>query len=312
MLAAISVDLDEVALYRKIHGLPSVDASPLVFRKAVPRALDLAERLGIPLTFFVVSSDLEDPTSATLMRTAISIGHTVESHSATHPYDLIRLGPEAIQREVSGSFDAIEKILGARPQGFRAPGYSLSDEVLDAVEATQAKFDASAFPCPAYYLAKLAVMGAMVPLGRRSSSIVSSPVQLLAPTEPYRPGKSWWRKGARRLVEIPMRVTSGMRLPVIGTTLLYGGETGGPRLIEKCGKPKHFSLELHGIDFLEPDDGVADLAKRQIEITRPLAQRIKILTACVRRLNQQGYRFVSLREMAAEVAQSQDPRASAS
>ncbi len=302
MLAAISVDLDEVALYRKIHGLPSLDASPLVFRKAIPRALDLAERLGIPLTFFAVSKDLEDATSATILRTAISIGHTVESHSATHPYDLVRLGGEGMQREVQGSFDAIEKFLGTRPQGFRAPGYSLSDEVLDALEATQAKFDASAFPCPAYYLGKLAVMGAMLPLGRKSASIVSSPVQLLAPTEPYRPGKSWWRKGSRKLVEIPMRVTSGARLPVIGTTLLYGGEKGGPHLIEKCGKPKHFSLELHGIDFLEPDDGIADLSRHQIEITRPLAQRVKILTNCVEKLKGQGYRFVSLREMAGEIA----------
>ena len=303
MLAAISIDLDEVALYRNIHGLPSPsgEASPLVFRKAVPRALDWAERNGIPLTFFAVSRDLEDATSATLLRTAISIGHTVESHSATHPYDLIRLGQAGIQREVRGSFDSIEKILGVRPQGFRAPGYSLSDEVLDALEATHATFDASAFPCPAYYLGKLAVMGAMLPLGRKSSSIVASPVQLLAPTEPYRPGKSWWRKGSRSLVEIPMRVTSGVRLPVIGTTLLYGGERGGPRLIEKCDKPKHFSLELHGIDFLEPDDWIADLARRQIEITRPLAQRMKILTSSAQKLARQGYRFVSLREMAADV-----------
>lgn len=301
MLAAVSVDLDEVALYRNIHGLPSVDASPLVFRKAIPRALDWAEKNGVPLTFFAVGKDLEDATSATLLRTAISIGHTVESHSATHPYDLIRLGAEGILREVKGSFDSIEKILGARPQGFRAPGYSLSDEVLDALEATQAKFDASAFPCPAYYLGKLAVMGAMLPLGRRSASIVASPVQLFAPTEPYRPGKSWWRKGSRPLVEIPMRVTSGLRLPVIGTTLLYGGEKGGPRLIEKCDRPKHFSLELHGIDFLEPDDGIADLARKQIEITRPLAQRMKILTNCAQKLAQQGYRFVSVREMAADV-----------
>jgi len=304
LLAAISVDLDEVALYRKIHGLPAPqgEGGPLVYRAALPRAFKLAERLGIPLTFFAVSRDLVDPTSASALRTAISLGHTVESHSASHPYDLIRLGTERIRAEIRESFDDIERAVGARPVGFRAPGYSLSDGVLDALEEAGAGFDASAFPCPAYYLAKLAVLGAMFERGRHSASIVASPVQLFAPTEPYRPGKSWWRKGDRRLIEIPMRVTRGVRLPVIGTTLLYAGERGGPRLIDACGLPSSFSLELHGVDFLEPDDGVADLAKHQIELTRPLAQRLRILEACVLRLKKKGYKLVSLRDLAASVA----------
>ena len=140
-----------------------------------------------------------------------------------------------------------------------------------------------------------------------STVALLSAVSLAAPTAPKAKAKRTntadvFGRLAEGKLEIPMRVTSGARLPVIGTTLLYGGEKGGPHLIEKCGKPKHFSLELHGIDFLEPDDGIADLARHQLEITRPLAQRVKILTNCVEKLKGQGYRFVSLREMAGEIA----------
>jgi len=273
-------------------------AARAVYELAVPRALALAQRLEIPLTFFAVSDDLQDHASCAALRLAIAEGHTVESHSASHPYDLAKLDPERLRREVTGSFNAIEGALGQRPRGFRAPGYALSDEVLDALEDAGAIFDASSFPCPAYYFAKLAALGAITQSGRRSASVIGPPRGVLAPTEPYLPGHPWWRAGGRSILEIPMRVTRGLRLPVIGTSVGLAGPRGARMLVRACGRPATFSLELHGLDFLDRDDGLHDLVGHQPELRRTREDRLAALESALTELRALGYGFLSMRELA--------------
>ncbi|MFO0616394.1 MAG: polysaccharide deacetylase family protein [Polyangiaceae bacterium] len=112
----------------------------------------------------------------------------VESHSMTHAYDLVQLGRERIRREVLDGFDAIERHVKRRPTSFRAPGYTLSDKVLDAVEEA----GASVRLVGVYEHALLAgesgrarLDGAPRQAGARS--ILGSP-RALAPTEPTDPG----------------------------------------------------------------------------------------------------------------------------
>ncbi|MCA9614879.1 MAG: polysaccharide deacetylase, partial [Myxococcales bacterium] len=61
-LAALSVDLDEIGCYAAIHGLPppSGDAARAIYRRAVPRFERLFDALGVPATFFVIGTDVDD------------------------------------------------------------------------------------------------------------------------------------------------------------------------------------------------------------------------------------------------------------
>lgn len=290
---AVSVDLDELRHYRAIHGL-STGQDGAVFRLAIPRALAWAHRNHLPLTFFVVTSDLASAANKDILRTALREGHAVESHSSSHPYDLVRRPPDEIRREVGGSFDAIEETLGVRPRGFRAPGYTLSNEVLDAVEEAGGLYDASSLPSPSYYFAKLAALGAIAQAGRRSSSIVGPVRGTLGPTQPYRPQhRAWWKRGQRPLLEIPMFVTRGPRLPIIGTSLGLAGRHAA-RLV-RAGLPAQcVSLELHGIDFLDVSDGVQDLKGHQPELAKPLAVREQAYDAAIGALRDAGHVFVTL------------------
>lgn len=302
--AAISIDLDEIHHYRLLHGLPASSvAAHAAFEVAIPRARAWARRHGVRLTLFAVGADLSRAENAAALVEAAGEGHAVESHSLTHPYDLVRLGRDAIRREVIESFDAIERAVGARPKGFRAPGYTLSDDVLDALEEAGAAFDTSAFPSTPYYLAKAAVLGWMRLSGKESASILSSPRVLFAPTEPYRPGRTWSRpRGDRGLVEIPIRVTRRLRVPVIGTTIALAGESGARALVRGCGAPDVFNLELHAIDFLGAEDGLEDLRAKQTELRVPLARRMAALDAAVEALAAQGYAFATLAAVADTLA----------
>jgi hypothetical protein len=297
----VSVDLDAVHHYRRIHGLPARrEGAHVVHEIAVARALRFAAEHGAPLTFFAVAEDLERASSARVLADAARAGHAVESHSSTHPYDLVRLG-DRIAREVGESFDVIERAVGRRPRGFRAPGYTVSDAVLDALEREGALFDSSVFPSWPYYALKAAALGALALRGRHSASILGDPRVLLAPTEPYRPGDRWYERGSRSLVEIPIRVTRVVRAPVFGGSISLSGPSGARLLVRACGAPACFNLELHALDFLDAADGLADLAPHQPELRIPLARRRASLDAAMRELARARYRFATLEQAAIDL-----------
>ena len=304
-LCSISVDLDETPNYFQIHDLPPPDpASPAanaVYDAAIPRLVRFAEAHDLPLTLFAIGQDLARPANARGLRALCERGHAVENHSFSHRYDLTLLPPKTIEREIEDGALAIEKATGTRPAGFRAPGYTLSDAVLDALETIGTRFDSSVFPCPPYYSAKALVMGAMRVTGRKSRSILDSPRVLLAPSRPYRPGRSWHRRGNRPLIELPIQVTPILRLPVIGTSVGLAGPSVARLLAKACSRQSFVNLELHGMDVLEPTDGLSALEPRQPELRTSLDRRLRALSAFVDTLRAAGFSFVRLSEAAEEL-----------
>lgn len=302
-LCSVSVDIDEVHHYFAIHGLPVPQgAAALAYDVALPRLGAWAEARGIPLTFFAVGEDLGRAESAATLAALAKRGHAVESHSLSHRYDLTRLPREEITREVEEGARAIERVTGRRPAGFRAPGYTVSDALFDALDDAGVAFDSSVFPCPPYYLAKAAAMARMRLMGRVSRSILDTPRVLAAPRRPYRPGRRWHQRGARRFVELPIQITPGLRLPFIGGAVTMAGERGARWLASAVAREPFVNLELHAMDFLDVTDGLGDLAPHQPELRVPLPRRTAALDAALDVLSREGFAFVTLEEAARAVA----------
>ncbi len=301
-LCAVSVDLDEIPNYYAIHGLgePSVPGASAVYDHAVDRLARLARTLRIPLTFFAVGSDLRTVANADKLRAASELGHEIANHSLDHLYDLTRRSVAEMTRQVQEASRLIHEAVGKRPTGFRAPGYVMTDELAAVLRASEIAYDSSVFPCPAYYAAKASAMALMVARGRTSRSIVDHPRVLAAPVRPYRMGTRFHLRG-RSLVELPVQVTRWLRLPFIGTTLTLAG----PRLARALtrtvvGEPV-ICLELHGIDVLDSDDGLADLAPYQPDVRRRVADKLETLEEVFGVLRGAGYAFVRSDEAAAQV-----------
>jgi hypothetical protein len=300
-LCAVSVDLDELPNYFNIHGLPvEPGVAHLVYDVGLARLGDFASALRVPMSLFAIGEDLARPASASALRALHAAGHAIENHSLSHRYDLSRLGPRTIADEIEGGARAIANAVGERPEGFRAPGYTVSDALFDALEDARIVFDSSVFPCPPYYAAKIAVLASMRVLGKKSASIADTPRVLIAPTSPYRPGRPWWRRGARSFVEQPIQVTPRARLPFIGTSVALAGPTIARMLGRSLARETFVTLELHGIDFLAREDGLETLARRQRELQTPLSARLDALTAAIETLRNAGFSFVLHREAARE------------
>jgi hypothetical protein len=303
----VSVDLDEIGHYHAIHGLaaPGARVARLVYEVALGRIGEVAERRGLPVTLFAIGRDLAGGGAAAI-RGMSERGHSVENHSLSHRYDLTRLGRDEMVAEVRGGADAIERVTGRRPVGFRAPGYTVGDALFDVLEDCGVAFDSSVFPCPSYWAAKALVLASMRARGKSSASVLDTPRVMFAPSRPYRPGASWHERGSRAFLELPIQVTPWARLPFIGTSIMLAGIRGARLLARMLAHEPFVNLELHGIDFLDATDGLTDLTPHQPELRRPLTTRLAALEAALDELHQAGFQFIPLHQAATQTAATLD------
>jgi peptidoglycan-N-acetylglucosamine deacetylase len=301
-LAAISVDLDEIPCYSQIHGLepPNEASSHAVYLKAIPRFERLFDELNIKATFFAIGRDLADNENAAIIQRLNEKGHEIANHSANHLYDLTRRDRATIRDEIRQGAIAINDVTGKHPVGFRAPGYTITDEVLNEIVESGAQYDSSVFPCPLYYTAKAAAIAAIRISGRRSHSVSDTPLMLASPSEPYRIGVPYWRRG-QGLLEFPIGVTSGLtgRIPFIGTTLILAGANGSRFLTRHMLRQPFVNLELHGIELADAkEDNLEFLKKHQPDMRRSRLDKEAALRSAIAELERANYRFVTLAQAA--------------
>lgn len=301
-LAAVSVDLDEIPNYFQIHGLrdPQGSAKSLVYDVAIDRLSHMAKDARLPLTLFTVGQDLARPAAAARLREAHEDGFEIANHSLDHRYDLTKLDRSEITAQIDKGAQTIFDAVGERPVGFRAPGYTITGAVFEALTELGVKYDSSVFPCPAYWAAKTAMIGAIRVRGRKSRSVVDTPRVLTAPTSPYRIGKPYWQRG-NGLLEIPVQVTRGLRLPFIGTSVTAAGPTRARWLAQMCVGEPLVNLELHGIDVLDASDGLEELRPYQHDVRIPVQRKLEALHAVFDTLRRAGYAFVTMQEAASRL-----------
>jgi peptidoglycan-N-acetylglucosamine deacetylase len=306
-LCAVSVDLDEIPCYTAIHGLSlqlSEAAQQAVYRKALPRLAALFDAHGVRGTWFAIGSDLAHEHASAALRRLAAQGHEIGNHSYSHRYDLTRMPEHEMRADVARGIEAVERAVGQRPRGFRAPGYTFTDTLSRVLQDLDVSYDSSVFPCPAYYAPKLLAIGAYRMLARPTRSIPDHPRVLTAPADPYRMGDSYTRRGTG-LLELPVGVTRDQtgRLPFIGTSLTLAGRAGAQLLCRLIEGRELINLELHGIDASDAEeDDLTSLREAQLDLRKSAATKLDILGAAFEHLSRAGYSFVTLAEAADEFA----------
>ncbi|GAA2349103.1 polysaccharide deacetylase family protein [Dactylosporangium salmoneum] len=95
-----------------------------------PPLLDLLARHGVRATFFLIGDRVRERPD--LARRIAGEGHALGNHSMTHPHPFAALAPAALEAEIAGTQEAIERATGVRPRLFRAPSGNWSPRVLRA------------------------------------------------------------------------------------------------------------------------------------------------------------------------------------
>ncbi|HEV2740715.1 MAG TPA: polysaccharide deacetylase family protein [Candidatus Elarobacter sp.] len=258
--ASVSLDLDNEWSYRKTRGDASWSEYPSYLDTVVPRALDVLDRHGLRITWFIVGQDAAFEQNHATLRTIAQRGHEIGNHSFHHEPWLHLYDEAALDDEIARAEVAIEAATGMRPVGFRGPGYSVTPAVVDVLVRRGYRYDASTLPtfigplARMYYFATSGLRGKQL---EQRNALFGSVKDGLRPLRPYR-----WSSPGGSLVEVPVTTLPLLRIPIHVSYLLFLHERA-PALVMPyvnvalalCALTKTApSLLLHPLDFLGGDE----------------------------------------------------------
>jgi len=142
----ISIDIGSVASRLRTYGFAERGNGALAYDRALPRFLDLFERMGVSATFFLIGEEAEGHPSR--VREIVERGHEVASHTMTHPVSLSALSQRGVARELDESRARLEDLSGTAVRGFRAPNCDSPEYLLERLAATGYQYDSSSCPSP--------------------------------------------------------------------------------------------------------------------------------------------------------------------
>jgi hypothetical protein len=264
-VASLSLDLDNEWSYLKTRGDASWTAMPSYLDIVVPRVLEILNRRGLKITFFVVGQDAELAKNQRALRMLSTAGHEIGNHSYRHEPWLHLYTESELEQELTAAETHIEAATGVRPNVFRGPGFSLSETTLRVLHRRGYRYDASTFPtflgplARAYYF-----MTARLSKEEREKrdKLFGSWKEGFRPLTPYQ-----WQLPEGCMLEIPVTTMPGLRIPIHLSYVIYLHATA-PRLAKlyvnlamwMCRLTRHEpSILLHPLDFLGKED-VASLA----------------------------------------------------
>ncbi|MDG2011963.1 MAG: polysaccharide deacetylase family protein [Pirellulaceae bacterium] len=217
--ASLSLDLDNKWSYMKTHGDEGWQSWPSYLNMVVPRILDFFQQRNTKITVFIVGQDAEQTEHHDVLRQIADAGHEIGNHSYHHePWLHLYSDPQLLE-EFQRSEAAIEQATGQRPQGFRGPGFSFSDAVLNILAQRGYLYDASTFPT---YLGPVARAYYFF-TSQLNRSEKEDRKQLFGKlSDGFRPIKPFvWSVGEHDLLEIPVTTMPIFKLPIHASYFFY-------------------------------------------------------------------------------------------
>jgi hypothetical protein len=271
--AFVSIDVDPIDTHLAGYGFTAPPCD-IAYRIAVPRFLDLLDRLHIRATLFVVARDAEGQVE--LWREALRRGHEIASHSVTHPIPFASLPVADLVSELTDSRLRLERAIARPVLGFRAPGWDVSRSTLAAIAAAGYRYDASVLPSPA--LLAGAVLRFVLSGGRKRPHGVGRSLRAaFTSREPHR------LRRAGGLHEFPVAVSPLLRLPFTHTLWYVAPRPlciHAYHTVRRSRAP--LSYMIHATDLLDlRRDGVDERMGRHPGMQLTLEEKLGLLEECL-------------------------------
>lgn len=305
---SVSVDMDAPVDYSRFYRLREELSSSRFLAEVVPRFLDLFAEHGVRATFFCIGRDARDVEGARWHRRLVEAGHEIGNHTDEHPIAFRSLPRERRAQEIDGASRRLEDVTGQRIVGFRAPAYDLDDLTLELLIERGFEYDSSLNPSP-FLLPMKAVVAwkgrrLRIGLGRFSAGFANAGPHFLARRD-GRLHRSRSRPEGASIVELPLAVSSMIRFPFYGTIVQMIGLGPFRRMLRGLRRgSRPVVYELHALELAGGEGSPAPGSLASVPgYGFGLARRATMVVESIAELAE-GSRFVTLRELAAEVVQS--------
>lgn len=307
-IASLSLDLDNQWSYMKTHADPGWETFPSYLDIVVPRVLNFLKERNLVITFFIVGQDAVLEKNQTALKSLADAGHEMGHHSFNHEPWLHTYTEEQVEAEIARAEEAIEKVTGRHPIGFRGPGFSVSQTVIDVLTRRGYQYDASTLPT---YIGPLARLYYFMTASLNKEEKSQRDNLFGSIQDGFRPVKShlWPQKTAgsdRQMIEIPVTTIPIFKTPFHVSYIIYLGtySTALALLYFRFALAMcrltgtHPSLLLHPLDFLGKDD-IKELAFfPAMNLSKD--KKLKLVSDVLRIYTDQ-FKVVPMREHAREV-----------
>jgi peptidoglycan/xylan/chitin deacetylase (PgdA/CDA1 family) len=259
-IGSLSLDLDNLWTYMRIHGDTGWEQFPSYLDVVVPRFLEFLADRDLKITVFVVGKDATIESNIGALRSIVDAGHEIGNHSFMHEPWLHRYADDAVETEIDLAHRAITQATGATPIGFRGPGFSLTPAVLESLNRHGYRYDTTTLPtfigplARRYYFRSTQLSSEEQ---EERSALFGSFKDGFQSNRPYQ-----WSVDGNHISELPVTTFPYLKVPFHFSYLLYVSTVSdrlarsyfaaGLKLcrISKLGP----TLLLHPLDFLGADD----------------------------------------------------------
>ncbi len=310
-IASLSLDLDNKWSYMKTHGDAGWETFPTYLNTVVPRSLEFLRERNLKITYFVVGQDADLERNYDAIKQIGDANHEIGNHSFCHEPWLHLYSKQELQEEFEKTENALEKVTGQIPKGFRGPGYSLSPTVLEVLAERNYEYDCSTLPtyiaplARAYYFFKSPEMSDEEREKRKKLfGKFSDGFQSL---KPYR-----WQIGEKSLVEIPVTTLPVFKTPIHASYVIYLSTFSKSlaklywkTAVEMCKiTGTQLSLLLHPLDFLSGED--APELKFFPAMNLPIKKKLEFVSEILETLTDK-FEVVNMRKHADSVRLAEIP-----
>ncbi len=218
--AYLSLDLDNKWSYLKNNGSEDWKKYPSYLDVFIPYVLEILEELDLKLTFFIVGQDAAFEDNHKHIRMIADAGHEIANHSFKHETFLHLYTREELNVEIDKAHAAIKAASGRDPIGFRGPGFTWSETLLELLVAKGYSYDSSTFPSVIGPLARMYYFRT----SRLTKEQKKERKELFGKfsdgfmkLKPY----FWKMKNKDQLLEIPVTTMPLFRVPIHLSYLMY-------------------------------------------------------------------------------------------
>jgi hypothetical protein len=145
-IASISLDLDNQWSYMKTHGDEAWKNYPSYYDIFVPYVLEILKELDIKITFFIVGRDAVEPKNKIALKQISEEGHDFGNHSFNHEVWINQYDRAQLDEEFEKAEKAIFEATGKMTVGFRGPGFSWNNTILETLHDRKYLYDATTLP----------------------------------------------------------------------------------------------------------------------------------------------------------------------
>lgn len=259
-IGSLSLDLDNLWTYMRIHGDAGWAQYPSYLDTVVPRFLEFLHDRELTITVFVVGKDATISSNFAALRSISDAGHEIGNHSFMHEPWLHRYSPEAIETEIAAAHRAIIAATGEVPVGFRGPGFSLTQVVLESLDRHGYRYDTTTLPT---FIGPLARRYYFRSTNLSSEEQEERSVLFGSFSDGFQSNRPYqWQLAGGKITELPVTTFPIVRVPFHFSYLLYMSTVSDVAArayfaagLKMCRLAKVGpTLLLHPLDFLGADD----------------------------------------------------------